>query len=159
MLAMNKFKFFVLLLGVLVSMQMHAQRVIRGSVTDSTGETLVGVSVLLKSASRGIATDENGKFAISVPDGPATLIFSCPGYETRDTVVQDDSYMLLVALQCYHLKPNEIVTTAMGRERIQRVPGYSESTITCEQVKAAGKKNLIKADKRRNEKTKKPGRH
>ncbi|MDR2805886.1 MAG: TonB-dependent receptor [Dysgonamonadaceae bacterium] len=54
---------------------------IQGTVTDETGESLIGVSVAQVDASNGAITDIDGHFSIDVPQG-SILRFSYIGYET-----------------------------------------------------------------------------
>jgi TonB-dependent starch-binding outer membrane protein SusC len=61
-----------------------AQRSISGTVTDTKGEALIGASVLAKGTSTGTVTDVDGKYAITVPSGNNTLVFTFVGYETME---------------------------------------------------------------------------
>ncbi len=60
-----------------------ASMIATGTVSDSAGEPLIGVSVVEKGAQNGVTTDIDGNFRISVADG-ATLIFSYIGYEPAE---------------------------------------------------------------------------
>jgi hypothetical protein len=60
---------------------------IRGQVTDTKGEALIGVSVRLKGSPVGASTDVNGRYTITVPDGPATLVFTYIGYDVKEVAV------------------------------------------------------------------------
>ena len=61
---------------------------VTGTVTDADdGQTLPGVTVLIKGTTTGAATDINGKYSLQV-DPDATLVFSYVGYETQEIVVQ-----------------------------------------------------------------------
>ncbi len=62
---------------------------ITGTVSTSTGETLPGVSIKVKGTDKGVMTDVNGKYSISVPEN-ATLIFSYIGYATKEVVLGAD---------------------------------------------------------------------
>jgi len=57
---------------------------ITGTVVSSTGETLPGVSILLKGTSTGTSTDVNGRFSLSLADATGTLVFTYIGYETQE---------------------------------------------------------------------------
>lgn len=71
-----------------VSLSALAQNKVSGTVTDkSTGEPLIGVTVLEKGTSNGIATDFNGNYSISVANGK-TLVFSYIGYKTEEREVK-----------------------------------------------------------------------
>ena len=55
---------------------------VTGTVTDPTGEPLIGVSVQVKGAKQGAITDFDGNFKLAnVPEG-STLVFSYIGYVT-----------------------------------------------------------------------------
>ena len=55
---------------------------VTGTVTDSNGESIPGVTVFVPGTTTGTATDLMGKYSITVPDG-ATLSFSYIGYVTQ----------------------------------------------------------------------------
>lgn len=60
---------------------------VTGTVTDASGEPLIGVSVVQKGKSgAGAVTDINGRFTISVPEN-ATLVVSYVGYKTQEVRV------------------------------------------------------------------------
>lgn len=74
-----------------------------GKVTDINGEPLIGASVFLKGTDKGVITDIDGKYSITVPEG-SILTVSYIGYQSRDitvtgpveatTVLKPDSRML-----------------------------------------------------------------
>jgi iron complex outermembrane receptor protein len=54
---------------------------ISGSVSDSkTGESLPGVNIVLEGTTIGTITDAFGKYALSIPQGNGSLVFSFIGY-------------------------------------------------------------------------------
>src|SRR5690606_33647435 len=60
---------------------------IRGSVTDSTGRALSGVSITVQGRSSvGTATDNNGRYILTVPTA-ATVVFSMVGFESQEFTV------------------------------------------------------------------------
>src|SRR5450759_3441294 len=61
------------------------QNTVKGTVKDATtGEALIGVSVVVKGTTTGALTDVNGKFSIPVAAGQNTLIFSFIGYTSQE---------------------------------------------------------------------------
>ncbi len=60
--------------------------IVTGRITDSKGEGLPGVTVLVKGTSKGVSTDSNGDFSLDVPDN-ATLVISSVGYTSQEVVV------------------------------------------------------------------------
>lgn len=66
-----------------------------GTVTDEKGESLPGVSVLVKGISKGTITDVNGKFAISLSGSANVLVFSYIGYESKEMKATAGKPMLI----------------------------------------------------------------
>lgn len=100
-----------------------ANMIADGTVTDSAGEPLIGVSVVEKGANNGVTTDIDGKFRISVADG-ATLTFSYIGYDPVDAkaasgmaiVLKESSTMLdeVVAVG-YGTQKKSVVTASIAK--------------------------------------------
>src|SRR5512134_896471 len=76
---------FVLLVGFfLCSISLaQAQRVIRGTITDSNGDPLIGASVLAVGTTVGTVSDFNGAYQLALPEGSTALQFSYTGYESQ----------------------------------------------------------------------------
>lgn len=63
---------------------------VTGTVTDKAGgQPLVGVTVSIDGASGGTVTDKQGRYALEVTDGKATLRFAYIGYETRKVKIKN----------------------------------------------------------------------
>ena len=80
----------------IIGLQVYAQNTVTGTVTDDAGESLPGVSVLVKGTTVGTMTLADGTYTVDVPDGSNTLVFSYIGMETIEVaitgdVVDDDS--------------------------------------------------------------------
>ena len=60
---------------------MQAQSV-KGTVTDPSGQAIIGASVMVPGTLNGTVTDETGNYSIQNIGSAATLEFSCIGYET-----------------------------------------------------------------------------
>jgi TonB-linked SusC/RagA family outer membrane protein len=63
------------------------QKKILGKVTDSSGATLPGVSIVVKGTSTGVITDINGKYALSNIPENATLQFSFVGMKSQEILI------------------------------------------------------------------------
>lgn len=65
---------------------------VKGRVTDATtGEALVGCSVILKGTQKGATTDANGNYSISVPDSKSVLVFGFIGYTKQEIAVGNNT--------------------------------------------------------------------
>lgn len=82
-----KMHFFAGFLFLLLPVILPAQvKTVTGTVTDETGKPVTDISVVVKSSSRGVVTDVQGKFSISA--SPAdVLVFSSVNYETVELTV------------------------------------------------------------------------
>lgn len=68
---------------------------ISGTVTDATGEPLIGVSITVKGSSAGTATDADGKFNIQAKPGD-TMQFSYVAYSTKTITVGNERTLSIV---------------------------------------------------------------
>lgn len=60
---------------------------VRGTITDLTGEPLVGVSVVIKGTTVGVSTDADGRYEISVPNSDAVLEITYIGFQPQEIKV------------------------------------------------------------------------
>lgn len=66
---------------------MGQNRMLKGTVTATSGLPLKDVNVLLKGSSIRAITDRQGKYFIEVPIGPGILVFSLASLETREVKI------------------------------------------------------------------------
>ncbi|MBQ8674068.1 MAG: TonB-dependent receptor [Bacteroides sp.] len=85
------------LLVAVISLSVSAQNVtVKGTVTDKTGETVIGASVVEKGNSgNGTITDIDGNYTISLPAN-ATLVFSYVGMTTQEVAVKGQKVINVV---------------------------------------------------------------
>ncbi len=82
---MKKISALLLLLVCFVGLAMAQNGTIRGTVIDDkTGETLIGVTVLIEGTSTGTITDLDGNYNLSAPAGTFTLVFSYISYASKN---------------------------------------------------------------------------
>ena len=88
----TKASLMTLLLGMLMVLSVSAQTGrtinVRGTVTDISGEPIIGASILLQGTTSGVVTDYDGNFSIQAP-GNGTLVISYVGYVTQTIGIQD----------------------------------------------------------------------
>jgi TonB-linked SusC/RagA family outer membrane protein len=78
----------LLLIGIMASSFMFGQTVVKGTVTSAEDKSPVsGANVVLKGGSRGVLTDINGKYSISVNSTSDVLVFSFVGFITEEIPV------------------------------------------------------------------------
>lgn len=89
------------------------QKSVSGKVTDNTGASLPGVSVLVKGTLNGVITDNEGKFSISNIPENATLVFSFVGMKTKE-VFTGTERTFLVVLEESTIDLDEVVAIGYG---------------------------------------------
>ncbi len=97
-------KLSAILAGTLVCATAFCQsHIVRGTVSEDTGEPMIGMTVFITGTTTGVPTDVDGKYSIEVPQG-ATLTFSYLGFKTQviptdgksriDVILAPDTEML-----------------------------------------------------------------
>lgn len=96
---------------------------ISGTVTDgSTGEPLVGVSIVVKGTIIGTLTDIDGKFSVPVSQQQATLQVSFIGYTTQEIQASAD-VPVKIALVLEVTQISEVVVIGYGTQKKESVVG------------------------------------
>lgn len=74
-----------------------------GRVVDAALHPLAGASVLVKGTGTAVSTNADGRFLLTLPAGPHTLLVDYPGYLAAGTpVAQPDS---LLTIKMYSTQP------------------------------------------------------
>jgi hypothetical protein len=96
---------------------------ITGKVTaNENNEGIPGVNVVLKGTNNGTITGTDGSYALSVPDGEGTLVFSFIGYVTEEVAIGNRS-VIDVALVADIQSLNEVVVMGYGTQKKRDVTG------------------------------------
>lgn len=96
---------------------------IKGTVTDGTGEPLMGVSVLVKGTQHGTSTNLDGNFTVKAEVGN-TLTFSYIGYHPQEVTVTGDAPLNIV-MEENTKTLDEVVVTALGIKREKKSLSYN----------------------------------
>lgn len=94
-----------------------------GTVTDSKGEPLIGVSILVKGTSNGTITDMDGNFKIQAAKGDV-LEVSYIGYASQ-AITLTSAQPLKVTLGEDTQVLDEVVVTALGIKRATKALSYN----------------------------------
>ena len=92
---------------------------VTGRVTDSKGEPLPGVTVLVKGTTTGASTDADGRFALTVPES-STLVFSSVGFIRQEFPVGTTT-TFEVRLQDDQQSVGEVVVVGYGTQQRQEL--------------------------------------
>lgn len=86
-----------MMLFVLFSMTVAmAQVLVKGTVIDKTGESVIGASIQVKGTTQGTITYIDGKFSLGVPDKKSVIVISFIGYATKELQVDPSKPMSIV---------------------------------------------------------------
>ncbi|MEO8795463.1 MAG: TonB-dependent receptor [Daejeonella sp.] len=98
------------------------QITVTGKVTDAAdGESLIGVTVQLKGSTKGVTTDVNGGYNITVPSN-GTLVFSYLGYTNQEAAVNNRT-SINVQLKVSNEMLEQVVVVGYGVQRKIDVTG------------------------------------
>ncbi len=107
----------------IVTANIREDQIVRGTVTTTRGEPLVGATVVVKETGQGTVTNENGDFTIATPEeGGATLVVSYIGYQTVEILVNGKT-QLTIQLQLASTELDEVVVVGYGTQSRSSVTG------------------------------------
>jgi TonB-linked SusC/RagA family outer membrane protein len=111
-----------LLLTVLLSGSLLAQKTVTGKVTGPDGKPVFGATVTVKGTVVATTTGADGTYSISMPAGAKVLIFSSVGYELAESNVSSATTVdAVMKLQTTSL--NEVVVTGYSAQRKKDITG------------------------------------
>ena len=89
-------------LFMMIPVGVFSQITVRGTVTDATNETLVGVSIMETGTGNGTVTNVNGNYEIIVANG-ASLTFSYVGFFSQTIPVRGQQVINVVQIGRAHV--------------------------------------------------------
>jgi len=129
----NTYKLLCLLLMAVVCMftspyetQAQNQHEVSGLVTDTTGEPLPGVNVVVQGTTTGTATNLDGEYELTIPSPDEILVFSLIGFHTREIAV-DGRSTIDMELTTEVFTADELIVVGYGQQRERDVTGSMRS--------------------------------
>lgn len=110
-------KKITLLLFLFSITSVFAQKQISGVVKDNSGQPLVGVNIVEKGTSNGVATDIDGTFKIKIKEG-ATLVFSYIGYQSVEKSTDNISTIDVVLANGQVLEEVQVVGSRNSKRTV-----------------------------------------
>lgn len=114
---------------------------VKGIVTDTSGEPLIGVSVIVEGTTFGTQTNIDGEFSVKAKAGEM-LKFTYIGYRTV-TMPAPESGQMNVVLEEEATALDEVVVTALGIKREQKALSYNVQTVKGDAFTANKDANFI----------------
>ena len=100
------------------------ERTVKGQVVDTnTGETIIGGNVLIKGTTRGVVTDINGQFSISISDSETVLLVSYIGYNNLEIRVGKRTNLGVINLLPATEALDEVVVIGYGTQKRESIIG------------------------------------
>lgn len=117
-------------------------RIVTGTVTDSSGETLIGLAIRVVGTTIGTTTDFDGNYSINLPSGSNQLEFTYIGYQPM-TVSVDGRSKIDIVMESDVQALEEVVVTALGIERKATSLTYATQKVGGEELTRAKDANFI----------------
>lgn len=115
----------------------------RGTVYDDLGGTLPGVNIKVKGRETGVATDIDGNFQITLPEGSYTFEFSYIGMKSLSLKATSGKAMI-VRMESDTQVLKETVVTGIYTRNIESFTG-SVATYTGEDLKQVSPQNVLRS--------------
>ena len=131
-------KLLVVALFMLASTAVLAQSSISGSIKGQSGETLPGVSILLKGTAKGDVSDFDGNYKISnIVDGTYKLVVSYVGFDsfTQEVIVSGNNVTVNIVMVENAESLDEIIITGVSNPKSKIESSISITTMRPETIK------------------------
>jgi hypothetical protein len=97
---------------------------VSGTVTNKSGEPLVGATIAVKGTRINTMTDGKGQFTISIPKKGSVLVISYAGMKQVDVTVSDNNMALNIQLEESAASTlTDVVVVGYGTQKITKVSG------------------------------------
>jgi TonB-linked SusC/RagA family outer membrane protein len=117
---------------------------ISGTVKDTKGLPLPGVTVVVKGSTIGTITDIDGKFKLTVPSDTKVLVFSFIGMKTQEFLITGKTIFLVVMAEEV-VAVEDVVVVGYGIQKKASVVGAITTTSSKELQRSGGVPNLAAA--------------
>lgn len=95
---------------------------IKGTVTDADGNTLPGVSVVIKGTTKGVSTNLDGEYSLDIEGGNVVLVFSFVGMLSQE-VTYSGQEVLNIVLLADSEQMDEVVVVGYGTSKKKDLTG------------------------------------
>ncbi len=117
--------------------------VVKGTVVTTTGEPLIGVTVLERGTQNGTTTDLDGNYTIEISSSEAALVFSFIGYLEEVVPVGDQTIINITLIEDIQ-SIEEVVVLGYGTQKKVDITG-SISTISTDDIQTLPTDNVTNA--------------
>ena len=126
---MKNFRFFLFNVMLLFPVFMFAQQTVKGKVTETSGNGLPGVGIIIKGTTVGTATNFDGNYTLEKVKPGDVLVFSYIGFTTKEVKVGNEK-TINVNLAESSQSLDEVVVVGYGTTKIKDATGSITSVKT-----------------------------
>ena len=107
---------------------------VSGKITDEAGNSMPGVTILVKGTSEGVASDVDGSYTITAPNKNSVLVFSFLGYASKEVTVGSQTTINVKLMENVQ-QMDEVVVIGYGAVKRSDVTGSIVSVNSDEMMK------------------------
>ena len=138
-----KFSLILLFFPLIIFSQ---KNIIKGKISDKSGEPLLGVSISLKNTQIGTTSDLDGNYSINTKQiTEGVLVFNYLGFAIKNVKFTKNTKDLDIVLIESAEELEEIVVTALGIKRDKKSLSYSTQKVNTEDMAEARSSNFLNA--------------
>ena len=123
-------KYIIILLMAFVAMAASAQKTVKGTVVDQSGEPIIGATVQVKGTSTGTITDLDGNFTLPNVPAKGQIVVSFIGY-ISETITNFNNPKVVLKEDAQQIE--EVVVVGYGTQKKSHLTGSVE-TVPMEEV-------------------------
>ena len=124
----------------------QTKKIIKGTIVDEKGESVIGVNIVVKGTTNGTVTDINGNFELEVLQYPTEIKVSYIGYDELNLTITDkDLQPLSLVLTQSQQYLEEIVVVGMNNRQTRRSITGAVSTIQTKELVQSPVANISNA--------------
>jgi TonB-linked SusC/RagA family outer membrane protein len=121
---------------------MIAQVSVKGVVTDSDGEPLIGVNILEQGTVNGTITDYDGTYSLDVASSASVLVYSYTGFRSQEVAVGNQTTLDVIMTESAELL-DEVIVSALGFEIKKDETGTTASNVDPADIGRSGESTLL----------------
>ncbi|WP_430935143.1 SusC/RagA family TonB-linked outer membrane protein [Saccharicrinis sp. 156] len=108
-------------------------KAVSGKVVDNFGESIPGVSIVVKGTTIGTISRPDGTYTLNVPEDAAAIVFTFVGMKMQEVPFTGQS-TINVTMELDTEDIDEVVVTALGIKRSQKSIGYASTSVDSEEL-------------------------
>jgi len=141
----NLFRGSVMMLAFIFSIHLSGQGTIAGTITEESGEPLIGANIIVAGSTEGTITDFDGTFSFTTSESfPLKLLISFTGFNSQEIVLDGPSSSVdVILLEGIIFGDDIVISASRKREKVQEAPA-SISIITARKLEGTAQTNPVR---------------